>query len=131
MRRPAGGVRLALPLVVHVSGLDTKEEAATSLLVVGVTSATGPLSHARAGHARWRTGAVFGGAGVVGAYVGGRLPEYLPGTVLLVAFAVMIAVIALAMLRGRHDVHPGNLHHQLPLLRVPLDGVVVGLSPDS
>ncbi len=122
-----GGSILMVPLLVYVTGLDTKEAIATSLLVVGVTSATGALSHAREGRVRWRTGAVFGGAGMVGAYVGGRVSEYLPGTVLLAAFAVMMAVTALAMLRGRRDIDPDKVHQQLPVLRVVLDGAVVGL----
>lgn len=122
-----GGSILMVPLLVYVTGLDTKEAIATSLLVVGVTSATGALSHARGGRVRWRTGAVFGGAGMVGAYVGGRVSEFLPGSVLLAAFAVMMAVTALAMLRGRRDIDPDKVHQQLPVLRVVLDGAVVGL----
>lgn len=116
-----------VPVLVYVSGLDTKEAIATSLLVVGVTSATGALSHARAGRVRWRTGVVFGAAGMVGAYAGGRLSELVPGQVLLVAFAVMMAVTAVAMLRGRRDVDPDRVHGRLPVARVVLDGAVVGL----
>lgn len=122
-----GGSILKVPVLVYVTGLETKEAIATSLLVVGVTSATGALSHARAGRVRWRTGTVFGAAGMVGAYAGGRLSEYLPGHVLLGAFAVMMAVTALAMLRSRPEVDPDRVHATLPVGRVVLDGAVVGL----
>lgn len=122
-----GGSILMVPVLVYVTGLETKEAIATSLLVVGVTSATGALSHARTGRVRWRTGAVFGAAGMVGAYAGGRLSEYLPGQVLLGAFAVMMAVTAVAMLRGRRQVDPDRVRTTLPLGRVVLDGAVVGL----
>lgn len=122
-----GGSILMVPVLVYVTGLDTKEAIATSLLVVGVTSATGALSHARAGRVRWRTGAIFGTAGMLGAYAGGRLSDLLPGRVLLAAFAVMMAVTALAMLRGRRDVDPTRVHDRLPVARVVLDGAVVGL----
>lgn len=122
-----GGSILMVPLLVYVTGLDTKEAIATSLLVVGVTSATGAFAHARAGRVRWRTGAVFGAAGMAGAYVGGRVSEFVPGTVLLVGFAVMMAVTALAMLRGRRELDPDKVRHQLPVARVVLDGAVVGL----
>ena len=38
-----GGSILTVPLLVYVAGLDTKEAIATSLLVVGVTSAVGAV----------------------------------------------------------------------------------------
>jgi uncharacterized membrane protein YfcA len=122
-----GGSILMVPLLVYVAGLDAKEAIATSLLVVGVTSATGAIAHARAVRVQWRTGVIFGGAGMVGAYVGGRLSAFIAGDVLLGAFAVMMAVTAVAMLRGRRDVDPAKVRDRLPLVRVVLDGAVVGL----
>ena len=49
-----GGSILTVPLLAYVAGMDAKEAIATSLLVVGVTSAVGAISHARAGRVRWR-----------------------------------------------------------------------------
>ncbi|MGJ7441766.1 sulfite exporter TauE/SafE family protein [Aquipuribacter sp. MA13-6] len=99
-----GGSILAVPLLVYVAGLDSKEAIATSLLVVGVTSLAALIPHARAGRVRWRTGLVFGTAAMVGAYVGGRLAEFIPGTVLLIAFSLMMLATAVAMIRGRRAV---------------------------
>jgi uncharacterized protein len=121
-----GGSILAVPLLVYVAGLDAKAAIATSLLVVGVTSAAGAVSHARAGRVRWRTGAVFGVAGMAGAYGGGRAAEFVPGTVLLVAFAVMMVVTAVAMLRGRREVAPGRHEDGLPVGHIVVHGLVVG-----
>ncbi len=59
-----GGSILAVPLLVYVAGMDAKAAIATSLLVVGVTSATAAISHARAGRVQWRTGILFGLAGM-------------------------------------------------------------------
>lgn len=121
-----GGSILAVPLLVYVVGMDAKEAIATSLLVVGATSAVALIPHARAGRVRWRTGLVFGAAGMVGAYAGGRVAEFIPGTVLLVAFALMMLATAVAMIRGRRA--PSTpAHTELPVGRVLLDGVVVGL----
>jgi uncharacterized membrane protein YfcA len=121
-----GGSILAVPLLVYVVGMDAKEAIATSLLVVGATSAVALIPHARAGRVRWRTGLVFGAAGMVGAYAGGRVAEFIPGTVLLVAFALMMLATAVAMIRGRRA--PSTpAHTDLPVGRVLLDGVVVGL----
>ncbi len=49
-----------------------------SLLVVAVTSLAGLVTHARAGRVRLRTGALFGLAGMVGAYAGGRVAAFVP-----------------------------------------------------
>lgn len=122
-----GGSILTVPLLVYVAGMETKEAIATSLLVVGVTSAVGAISHARAGRVQWRTGLIFGAAAMSGAYVGGRGAEFVPGQWLLMAFALMMLATAIAMLRGRKEVDPNKVHTGLPLGRIVLDGVVVGL----
>ena len=122
-----GGSILTVPLLVYVAGLPTKEAIATSLLVVGATSAVAAVSHARAGRVQWRTGLLFGAAGMVGAYAGGRLAEFVPGPVLLVAFALMMLATAVAMLRGRRGGETRGVHDTLPVRRVLIDGVVVGL----
>ncbi|MEV0002896.1 sulfite exporter TauE/SafE family protein [Micromonospora sp. NPDC050980] len=122
-----GGSILAVPLLVYVADLPAKEAIATSLLVVGATSAVGVLPHARAHRVRWRTGLVFGLAGMTGAYAGGRLAEFVPAGVLLTAFALMMLATAAAMIRGRRPVEGRPTPHELPARRVILDGVVVGL----
>ena len=92
-----------------------------------MTSAVGAVSHARAGRVRWRTGLLFGTAGMVGAYAGGRVAHYIPGEILLLAFAAMMIATAIAMLRGRRGTTPGTAHDRLPVGRILLDGAVVGL----
>ncbi|MEV6708342.1 sulfite exporter TauE/SafE family protein [Micromonospora wenchangensis] len=121
-----GGSIMAVPLLVYVADLPAREAIATSLLVVGFTSLVGVLPHARAHRVRWRTGLVFGLAGMAGAYVGGRLAGHLPPTLLLTGFAVMMLATAAAMIRGRR-VAGGTRSPELPLARVLVDGAVVGL----
>lgn len=122
-----GGSILAVPLLVYVADLPAREAIATSLLVVGATSAVGVLPHARAGRVRWRTGLIFGLAGMTGAYAGGRLAEFIPAGFLLTGFAVMMLATAFAMIRGRRRTEGKPVPHELPAFRVILDGVVVGL----
>jgi uncharacterized membrane protein YfcA len=98
-----GGSILAVPLLVYVAGMSPAEAVATSLLVVGVTALAALVPHALAGRVAWRTGLTFGLAAMVGAYAGGRLSAFLPGWLLLVLFAVMMIVTAVAMIRGRRD----------------------------
>ena len=122
-----GGSILTVPLLAYVAGLEAKHAIATSLLVVGVTSAVGAVSHARAGRVQWRTGLVFGAAGMAGAYAGGLLARFIPGTVLLIGFAVIMIATAVAMLRGRRDVGAVDAPRSLPSFKIVLEGLVVGL----
>ncbi|HSE72096.1 MAG TPA: sulfite exporter TauE/SafE family protein [Nocardioidaceae bacterium] len=122
-----GGSILTVPILVYVAGLEPKEAIATSLFVVGVTSAVGAISHARASRVRWRSGVLFGLAGMAGAFAGGLLGGHLPGGLLLVAFALMMIATSVAMLRGRRSPVGAGAHAELPVLRVLLDGLVVGL----
>ncbi len=122
-----GGSILTVPLLAYVAGMDAKQAIATSLLVVGATSAVGAISHARAGRVRWRTGLVFGVAGMAGAYAGGLLARFIPGTVLLIGFALIMMATAVAMLRGRKDVSTAEAAQSLPVFTIVLEGLVVGL----
>lgn len=122
-----GGSILMVPLLVYVAGMEAKEAIAASLVVVGVTAAVSVAGHARAGRVRWRTGLLFGAAGMAGAFAGGLLGGHLPGQLLLIAFALMMVATAIAMIRGRKDVDPAKAHAEVPVGRVLVDGLVVGL----
>jgi uncharacterized membrane protein YfcA len=98
-----GGSILAVPLLVYVAGLGAPAAVATSLFVVGTTSAIAVLPHAAKARVHWRTGLLLAGGGMAGAYLGGRLAIRVPGAVLLVAFAAMMLATASAMLRGRRE----------------------------
>ncbi|WP_086826302.1 sulfite exporter TauE/SafE family protein [Streptomyces sp. NRRL B-24572] len=123
-----GGSILTVPILVYLAGQDTKEAIATSLFVVGVTSLAALVPHARAHRVRWRTGLLFGAFSMAGAYAGGRIAEYIPGTVLLIAFALMMLTTAFAMLRkprdGAKKARPA--HRDLPLKHIAVEGLVVG-----
>ncbi|MEG9250162.1 sulfite exporter TauE/SafE family protein [Arthrobacter sp. Soc17.1.1.1] len=126
-----GGSILTVPILVYVAGFEAKEAIAASLFVVGVTSAISVISHARNGRVMWRTGLIFGAAGMAGAFIGGLLGGYIPGQILLVAFALMMVATSIAMIRGRKKTTSSTpsegVKRELPLKRVILDGVVVGL----
>lgn len=125
-----GGSILTVPLLTYVAGFDAKEAIAASLFVVGVTSAVSVIAHARRGNVRWRMGLIFGAAGMAGAFGGGLLGGLIPGTVLMIAFALMMLATAGAMLRGRKQQgaaeDPGERAPELPVVRIVVDGLVVG-----
>ena len=122
-----GGSILTVPLLAYVAGMEPQEAIAASLFVVGTTSLISTIMHARRGNVRWRTGVIFGVAGMAGAFLGGLLGGHLPGTVLMVAFALMMVATAIAMIRGRKARDPEDKRGDLPLARIILDGLVVGL----
>ena len=121
-----GGSILTVPLLAYVAGLDPKQAISTSLLVVGVTSAVGAITHARAGRVRWKMAGMFGAAAMAGAYGGGRLAHFVPGKVLLIAFAVIMIAAAMAMLRGRRDI-TDETAGGLPIAKILMQGGAVGL----
>lgn len=122
-----GGSILTVPILTYVAGMNPKEAIAASLFVVGVTSAVSAVTHARKGRVKWRTGLIFGAAGMAGAFGGGLLGGHIPGTILMIAFALMMVATSLAMIRGRRDVSAATHTNDLPVGKVLLEGLVVGL----
>lgn len=121
-----GGSILTVPLLVYLAGVPAKAAIAMSLFVVGVTSAVSAAGHARAGRISWKTGLIFGAAGMAGAYGGGLLGSRLPEALLLAAFALMMAATAIAMIRGRTPSRR-SARGDLPVPHVVAEGVVVGV----
>jgi hypothetical protein len=128
-----GGSILTVPILIYVVRLEPRDAIATSLLVVGVTSAAAMVSHARAGRVEVRTGLLFGAASMAGAYAGGRLAHLLPAKGLLLAFTAMMFVTALAMMRRNRQVETKESAAPLPplrgaaLARAAALGVAIGL----
>jgi len=121
-----GGSILTVPILTYVLGMPPREAIAASLFIVGVTSAVGAITHARAGRVRWQTGLLFGVAGMVGAFGGGIAGGFIPGTVLMILFAAMMVVTAIAMIRGRKSSKDPARTEGLPVARIIFDGLLVG-----
>jgi uncharacterized membrane protein YfcA len=124
-----GGSILTVPILVYVIGVPAHEAIALSLLVVGTTSVTALIPHARASRVRWRTGLVFGAASMIGAFGAGKVAHYIPSTILLVAFGAMMLITAVAMMRSRSATTPQETstgEDELPILKILAEGLVVG-----
>jgi uncharacterized membrane protein YfcA len=127
-----GGSILTVPILRYVLGMEAHAAIGLSLLVVGLTSLAALVPHARAGRVRFRTGIVFGLAGMAGAYGAGRFAHYIPAPVLLSLFALMMFATAIAMLRKKPRGQPSGdatakeAPPELPIAKVLLEGVVVG-----
>ncbi len=120
-----GGSILAVPVLAYGAGLTAKEAIATSLVVVGVTSLFALIPHARRGNVDWRTGAIFSGTAMAGAYLGGLAADWFSGTTLLLLFAGMMVVTALAMFRGPGEMKADGAKPQ-PVVLVVAEGLAVG-----
>jgi uncharacterized membrane protein YfcA len=98
-----GGSILAVPLMVYLVGVSNPHVAiGTSALAVAVNAATGLVSHARAHTVKWRCGAMYAGAGILGAVGGSTAGKAFDGQKLLFLFALVMLVVGALMLRGRN-----------------------------
>jgi hypothetical protein len=120
-----GGSVLTVPILVYVLGFGAKQAIAMSLGVVGTASLFGSLAHWRSGNVDLRTAFSFGAFAMCGAFLGARLAAFVSGPAQLVAFAVVMVLAALSMLRGRvgeADAGPRTP----PLLTLAIVGAGVG-----
>ncbi|NKX52900.1 sulfite exporter TauE/SafE family protein, partial [Arthrobacter deserti] len=70
---------------------------------------------------------IFGAAGMAGAFLGGLLGGHIPGTILMITFALMMVATSLAMVRGRRNKTAETRGGDLPVVKVILEGLAVGL----
>jgi len=103
-----GGSTLAVPILVFVAGLQAQDATTTSLLVVGVASVFGVVSHFRNGNVRLGAGIAFGSAGIVGSRIGLLVNRSLDENALLLAFSVLIVFVAVRMYRSIDKSEPGS-----------------------
>lgn len=94
-----GGSVLAVPILVYVAGQDPQEATSTALLIVTLTAFAGIVPHSRAGNVRVGAGIAFGAAGVAGSVAGSAANALVDPDVLLLAFAGLLVVVAVAMIR--------------------------------
>ncbi|MEY4609018.1 MAG: hypothetical protein RL625_1235 [Gemmatimonadota bacterium] len=95
-----GGSILTVPVFVYALGIEPKRAIAMSLPVVGGAALIGAWRHWRAGNVTLRTALPFGGAAMLGAYLGARLAAGIDGTVQLMLFAIVMIAAATAMARS-------------------------------
>ena len=92
-----GGSILTVPVLHFVLGYDIKTAVPMSLVVVGLTSALGAITHWRNGTVSLRTALAFGPPAIVGAVLGADLGLRVSGQLQLVIFAVIMLVAAVSM----------------------------------
>jgi uncharacterized membrane protein YfcA len=94
-----GGSILAVPVLVYVIGQPVHAATTESLFVVGVAALAGAADHARVGNVRIKTAFAFGLAGSAGSVAGTALNRLVGGRLILLAFAALLLLAALALQR--------------------------------
>ena len=98
-----GGGILFVPTLVAL-GLGQVEAAATSLLAIIPTAATGVLRQRATGNLRVRAAVILGVASVFGAEVGVRIAKAVDESLLRRAFGVLLLLVAVQLaLRGARE----------------------------
>lgn len=104
-----GGSMLSVVIFSFAFGMSPKTAIAASLFVTGVSSSAALLARQKRLLGSARTGVAFGGAGMVGAFAGGRLAALIPESVLRTAFGAVMLLTSVAMLRHTPRAHgPGE-----------------------
>lgn len=129
-----GGSILAVPILVYVMGLNPRVAIAMSLIIVFVISIIGMIPHWQQGNVRLKVALTFIPATMIGAILGARLTQLpeITDTVQLIAFAVVMAVVSLLMIRRGQQVIPNTnkppFWKNLPQwLTIPGEGLGVGI----
>lgn len=96
-----GGSILTVPALVYLVGQSPQAAVTTSLAIVGGNSLMGAAFHNGQGTLNWKIAAIFGGAGMVTAYAAAGLSRHFTPAALLVAFGVLMLIVAALMLLRR------------------------------
>jgi uncharacterized membrane protein YfcA len=97
-----GGSVLGVPLLIYGVGVrDPHVAIGTSAVAIAVAAFVSLIGYMRAGHVKWRCGATFTFAGLIGAIAGSSLGKTFPAEKLILLFGGLMIVIAGSMLLGR------------------------------
>lgn len=122
-----GGSVLAIPALVYGAGLGFQAATTASLVIVGAISAAGAWQHWQDDNVDLRNGLVFGAAGSFGALAGTLLNQALDQSILKVAFAVLMLVVAARMLIGGDDPVTDATEAGNRRVRIAVAGSLVGV----
>jgi len=121
-----GGSLLTVPALVYLVGQTPQSAVTTSLAIVGTNSLMGASFHRAQGTLNWKVALIFGGAGMLVAYLSAGLSKMMPEAFLMVVFAlIMLLVGGLMLTRTSNDSVEMNKPRSLPV--VITSGAGVGL----
>ena len=123
----SGGSILTVPVLVYVVGQPEKVAIAGSLAIVGGIALAGALPWTLRHQVDWRSVFWFGLPGMAGTWLGAAASRWIPGTVQLMLFALVMLMAAWMMFRPPRT--PAGAAPAAPRSRllVVVDGLLVGL----
>lgn len=93
-----GAGMLSVPLLLYfVKVGDPHVAIGTTAAAIALTALVNLVAYARAGHVRWRVGALFAAAGVTGAFAGSRWSLHVDGGAVTLLLAAIVAAVAVLM----------------------------------
>jgi uncharacterized membrane protein YfcA len=92
-----GGSILTVPALVYIVGVNPQAAITASLVIVGMNSAMGAMMHRKQGTLNWKVALVFGGAGMIVAYLSAGLSKLVSSHVLMVLFALLMLLVGSLM----------------------------------
>jgi uncharacterized protein len=130
----AGGGILAVPLLVFGLHLSIMQAAPVGLIAVGAASAFGAVLGLREGVVRYRAAAVIGFTGMALAPFGVRLARVIPNAPLMVAFSLVLALVAWRMFSQARRIPSGQTEAvqaqtHLPCVLNPSEGRLIWTMP--
>lgn len=120
----AGGGILAIPALVYVAGVPLETAITTSLVIGAVTPVTGLIPRIR--DVDWVTVAIVALAGIPSAFLGTAVGALIPEGILLLAFAGLMVLAGLHMLRRPPAEHAVQKRTIWWVIRALVVGLVVG-----
>lgn len=93
-----GGSILTVPALVYIVGQTPQAAVTASLVIVGMNSAMGALTHRAQGTLNWRVALLFGGVGMGAAYAAAGWSKLFPPTELMILFATLMVVVGLFLI---------------------------------
>ncbi len=97
-------------IVVIFGGVTSPHVAiGTSAFAVAINAASGLVSHHIKGNVKWCCAVVFTIAGVIGSFIGSSIGKLINGDILLIAFAVVMMIIAYFRLTNKNQTYNINV----------------------
>jgi uncharacterized membrane protein YfcA len=121
-----GGSILTVPALVYLIGQSPNTAIATSLVIVGANSTTGAMFHHHQGTLNWRVALIFGGAGMVAAYLSAGLSYLLSPALILILFALLMLIIGVLLLQKKQNKENIPIQPK-PISHIVGSGAIVGI----
>jgi uncharacterized membrane protein YfcA len=93
-----GGGFIMVPLLAFLLGFPVKRAAATSLAAIFLTAIAGVIGYALNDGVVWAAAIALSAGSVVGSYIGARLLQVIPQTIIMWIYVVLLTVLAVRLL---------------------------------